>query len=101
MNEEIVMVKEPEQEPGASKSASQKQTQTIGRPKVPLEKELRRYLVRHPKALVVGWSVVALAFLISIPAAYLCWYFVPPHLWKWANEVLWRWIPAFFGFLFL
>src|SRR5215475_3403254 len=97
MIEETIMVKEPEQEQDTSKSSAQKQTETKDKPMEPVAEKLRRFLIRNPKALVVGWSIVALAFLISIPAAYLCWYFLPPHLWKWANEVWWHWIPAFFG----
>jgi len=101
MIEETIMVKEPEQEQGPSKSSAQKRTETKDKPMEPVAEKMRRILLRHPKAMVVGWCIVVLAFLISIPAAYFCWYFLPPHLWKWANEVWWHWIPSFFGFLCL
>ena len=52
-------------------------------------------------AVVVGWSLVVLAFLLLLPIAYLCWYVLPPLLWAWAHRSLWYWIPAVFGFLFL
>jgi len=84
--------KEPEQEP--DQSPPQK-------PKEPLVDKLRRLLVKRPKILIVGWSIVALAFLIVIPLAFLCWYFLPIYLWKWANDAWWHWIGAWFGFLML
>jgi hypothetical protein len=50
---------------------------------------------------ILGWSLVALAFLLLLPLAYLCWYFLPPYLWGWATKAAWHWIAAVFGFLFI
>lgn len=62
---------------------------------------LRQFLVEHPKYLVAGWSLVALAFLAAIPAAYISWYLLGRQLLEFANKEWWHWLPAFFGFMFL
>jgi len=99
--------KEPEQEPKEPPPQNPKEPGQEPRqpppqnPKEPLADKLRRLLVKHPKILIVGWCIVLLAFIIVIPLAYLCWYFLPIHLWKWANDVWWHWLAAWFGFLML
>lgn len=69
--------------------------------KEPVIGKLRRFIVRRPKILLVGWGIVTLLFLTPVPAAYLCWWIGIPQLWEWANAAWWHWLPAVFGFCFL
>ena len=66
----------------------------------PSVSSLRRLLIKRPKFLVVGWVIVALAFILLIPAAYVSWYLLPMLLWEAINQ-WWHWIPAYFGFMIL
>jgi hypothetical protein len=68
-----------------------------------LSSRLHHVLTEHPKVswMVIAWIIVVLAFVLLIPAVYFSWYFLPLHLWAWANTAWWHWIPAVFGFMLL
>ena len=61
----------------------------------------KKILIRKPKYLWVGWTLVILAFLLIIPAIYYFWFIQVPALWGWMLEGWWHFLPAFFGFIFL
>ncbi len=63
--------------------------------------KLRQFLIRHPRMLIAAWGVVVLAVCAALASVYLCWYFVPPYLFKWTAETWWHWIPGGFAVLLL
>jgi hypothetical protein len=83
-------------------SPSARGTQGAAAERVPsrLDK-LRQFLVRHPRLVLSGWTLVILAFVLLLPIAYFCWYVLPGELWTFAQQKWWHWVPAFFGYLFL
>ena len=101
MKDETVLTKEPDQKSPAPGQLPQQETGTPTKPKEPLLAKLGQFLLKRPRVVMLGWTVVALAFLILLPLAYVSWYELPKRLWGFANEQWWHWIPAFFGFFFL
>lgn len=68
--------------------------------KKPLSERLSEVLKRHPKAIAIGWSLVFVIFLATIPAAVLAWYFLPVVWWEWARPSLWLRILVVVGVFF-
>src|SRR5262245_19509057 len=67
-----------------------------------LRRNLERLARRHPKiAMIVGWTVVGLAFLVLTPVVvYIFWFRLPEYLLGWLNQRPWFWIfgwSAFFS----
>ncbi|MAR90804.1 MAG: hypothetical protein SV765_03895 [Pseudomonadota bacterium] len=89
----------PTESPGAQAVAGTQQRAQSD--KNSLAARLRQLLIHRPKLLILGWTLVALAFVLVLPVLYLSWYWGPVELWGWAGKQWWHWIPALFGFLFL
>lgn len=91
-------VKQTEKQPDSTTGKTPKET--AGK-QSRLASMLATLVARYPNVLIIGWSMVLLAYIAVLPFAYVCWYLLPPQIWAWANELWWHWIPAFFGFVFL
>jgi hypothetical protein len=66
-----------------------------------LTDKLRRLMARYPKWLIAGWTIAIVAFLAVLPTIYFGWYALPGKLFTWSNEIWWRWVFTWIGFVFL
>lgn len=94
--------------PGDSIPKEEKANELVGKEKEKRTKlgagfslMVRRLLLNHPKFIWFGWMLAALAFLLVLPVAYLCWFVLIPELWVWVLEGWWHFLPAAIGFMFL
>jgi hypothetical protein len=101
MSNEVAIKKETDEKPRTLEQEPRQQEDKPDKGRESLDQKLRRFLVRRPRVLMIGWAIVVVVFLLLIPAAYISWYVLPLRLWEWANEVWWHWIPAFSAFTFL
>jgi hypothetical protein len=100
MNNGTVFPKQSDPEPRTPELSVQ-EYQKEGKTEVTLTEKLRKFLINRPRTVLIGWTIVGLAFLLLIPVAFIFWYFLPLRLWEWANAGIWHWVPAFFGFSLL
>jgi len=65
------------------------------------ESTVVRLLRKYPRVVFFGWVLVGVLLLLTVPAIYLGWVYLPGKLLDWANQTWWHWVPAFFGYLLL
>jgi hypothetical protein len=100
MNIETAVQKQSDQEPRTLEPAVRDDPKD-GKIRLTFDEKLRKFLIKRPRTVLLGWSIVGLAFLLLIPVAFFFWYFLPLGLWKWASAEWAHWVPAFLAYCIL
>lgn len=62
---------------------------------------LSRLFLRHPRLVIIGWSLAIILFILILPLAYFSWFVAIPGVVDWAKDAYWHWFLAIFALLFL